>query len=234
MAAAAENEPNQRPGPRKMRFSLRDLFFFITIAGLVVAFWSTYQQLSKSQSELALLRAESGYLSPTPKNQIAAVRVRNNQPLTYQMRIRVPEDKRFRVAYSSVWKQAEAAPDWYSAIALPPGESTLIVRIMEDPRDGRWKIALLVHSSMANSTLGTKRMATTLPDEHTRVFRGSHDVITSSIGRQTVSVPQTESIRLLEEKWQVGEGGLMLYGDRPPTRDQIGVFAELQPDSGPL
>lgn len=229
MSSEARNESTERPEPRKLRFSLRDLFCLITIAGLFVAFWSTYWRLAKSQSELALLRAESGYLSPTPGNQIAAVRVPVDQPLTYQLRIRVPSKGRFRVAYSSIWKKSEAAPDWYSAMALPSGESILIVRIMEDPRDGRWKIATLVHS-----TLGTKRMATVLPDDHTSVFRGSHQVISSSVGRQMVAVAKSDSIRLLEEKWQVGEGGLMLYGDSAPERDQIGVFAELQPDSGSL
>ena len=49
-----------------------------------------------------------------------------------------------------------------------------------------------------------------------------------------VTTDKSAALRLLDERWLVGEGGLLLYGDRPPERDQIGVYAELQPDTGPL
>ncbi len=222
-------ENSELPKSNRLRFSLRDLLLSLTIVGLLVAYWSTYQRLRKSESELQNLRRETGYLPQTAADKISAVRAPSDQPLTYRLRIRVPEKGRFRVAYSSIWKKSESTPDWYSAIEVPSGESILTARIMKDPRDDRWKIATLVQSA-----LGTKRMATTLPQEHTEVFRGSHDVISTGVGKQMVSGDQTESIRLLDEKWLVGENGLMLYGDRPPEGDQIGVFAELQPDNGPL
>lgn len=77
-------------------------------------------------------------------------------------------------------------------------------------------------------------MATVLPPEHVDVFRGSHDVLSTGVGRETQSAERKQSIRLLDERWLVGEGGLLLYGDRAPENDQIGVYAELQPDLGPL
>ncbi len=101
---------------------------------------------------------------------------------------------------------------------------------MEDPRDKRWKISTIV-----NNEHGTRRIGTALLPEHVNVFRGSHEVLSTGIPKgQTVSVEMTQSIRVLDERWLVGEGGLLLYGDSPPHEDQIGVFAELQPDTGPL
>ncbi len=143
--------------------------------------------------------------------------------------MRVPPSPKFRVAYSSIWHQDAACPAWFAAVDLPPGESLVIVRVQEDPRDGRWKITTLVQSER-----GTKRVATALPEEHVRAFRGSHDAISMGVGRETTKVAQKRSIRLLDERWLVGEGGLLLYGDKTPERDQIGIYAELQPDVGPL
>jgi hypothetical protein len=77
-------------------------------------------------------------------------------------------------------------------------------------------------------------MATVLPPDHVGVFRGSHEVISQGITRETRVVPSNETIRLLEERWLVGETALLLYGDRAPDEDQIGIYAELQPDVGPL
>ncbi|MEM6688683.1 MAG: hypothetical protein AAF664_04595, partial [Planctomycetota bacterium] len=90
-------------------------------------------------------------------------------------------------------------------------------------------------ATISTSQAGTKRMATTLPEEHTRVFRGSHEVLSTGIPRgQTVRSSRDQSMRLLDERWLVGEGALLLYGDRDPEEDQIGIYAELQPDNGPL
>ena len=77
-------------------------------------------------------------------------------------------------------------------------------------------------------------MSTVLPPEQVQIFRGSHDVLSTGVGRETQSAVATEAIRLLDERWLVGEGGLLLYGDRAPENDQIGIYAELQPDVGPL
>jgi hypothetical protein len=73
-----------------------------------------------------------------------------------------------------------------------------------------------------------------LPAEHVDIFRGSHDVISTGIGRETLAADANQSIRLLDERWLVGEKALLLYGDRAPEEDQVGIYAELQPDVGPL
>jgi hypothetical protein len=73
-----------------------------------------------------------------------------------------------------------------------------------------------------------------LPDRHVSLFCGNHEVVSAGVGRNTVTGRSGESIRLVDERWLAGEGALMLFGDRPPDRDQIGVYAELQPDSRPL
>lgn len=185
------------------------------------------------------MRSEHGYLGETGGDQIAATRMPSDQPLTYRLRVRVPESAdtspgsrpaRFRVVYSSIWPADESNPRWYGAVPILAGESTVTLRIMRDPRDDRWKIAVI-----AQSEKQTKRMATTLSPKQIEVFRGSHDVISTGIPRRKTSTAICDQpMRVLDERWLVGEGSLMLYGDTGPREDQIGVYAELQPDRGPL
>ncbi len=212
------------------RWSLREYLGLVTIISLVVALVSTSMRLRRSEAELSVLRKQFGYLSETDPGQIAAARAPSDQPLTYRMRVRVPQDAgSFRVAYSSHWPRDATGPLWYGAVEVPPGDSMITVRILQDPRDERWKISAIV-----SAPIGTKRMATVLPREHVEIFKGSHEVLSTGVGRQTLAVAMDRPIRLLDERWLVGEAGLLLYGDRAPESDQIGVYAELQPDRGPL
>jgi hypothetical protein len=225
-------EPIRPPqAPRRWhRLSLREYLGVVTIAMLLIGLLTTAIRLHSSQAEVARLRAETGYLRDTEPGQIAAARAPSDQPLTYRIRVRVPPGtSRFRVAYSSLWPKESARPQWYGAVPVSVGESLITVRIQEDPRDSRWKISTIVATP-----LGTRRMATVLPPDHVDIFRSSHEVVSTGIGRETFAAGSSESIRLLDERWLVGEGSLLLYGDRAPSRDQIGVYVELQPDIGPL
>jgi hypothetical protein len=224
---SAATEPRRR---RRLRLSLREYLGLVTIAMLGIGLAATTIRLQRSEAELSLMRREFGYLSSTPAGQIAAARAPSEQPLTFRIRVRVPDgSEAYRVAYSSHWPQHTSGPEWYGAVPVPPGESMITVQILEDPRDSRWKI-----STVVSAAKGTRRMATALPPEQVSVFRGSHDVISTGIGRETIVAASDESIRLLDERWLVGEKALLLYGDRAPDEDQIGVYAELQPDRGPL
>lgn len=219
-----------RASPRRWSISLREYLGLMTLLSLAMGLAFLVHRLRGLEAEVTKLRAETGYLQQTAPGQIAAARAPVDQPLTYRVRVRVPTGSdKFRVAYSSIWPKQAAGPQWFGAVPLPVGESVVTIRILEDPRDKKWKIASLVAS-----TEGNQRMATVLPPAHVEVFRGSHDVLSTGVGRETQSVERTESIRLLDERWLVGEGGLLLYGDRPPESDQIGIYAELQPDVGPL
>jgi hypothetical protein len=211
------------------RFSLREYLGLVTIAMLTVGLAITATRLQKSAAVVAALRTENGYLTETQPGQIAAARAPSDLPLTYRVRVRVPSSEKFRVAYSSLWPKQSSSPRWYGAVPVPPGESMVTVRILEDPRDKRWKMAAVVGSPQS-----TKRMSTVLPPEHVEVFRGSHEVVSTGVDRETYAVSTTNSIRLLDERWLVGEGALLLYGDRAPENDQVGVYVELQPDIGPL
>lgn len=230
-------EPTEReriePTPAKStvpRISLREYISWVTIIMLSLGLVVTSRRLRQRETELASMRKEFGYLKETDPGQIAAARAPSEQPLTYRLRVRIPDGSTdYRVAYSSHWPQQATAPMWYGAVPVPPGESIVTIQILEDPRDRRWKIATVV-----SAALGTKRMATALPPEHVEVFRGSHDVVSTGIGRETIAAASSQSIRLLDERWLVGETALLLYGDRAPGEDQIGVYAELQPDVGPL
>lgn len=219
-----------KPRKRKYRISLREYMGMVTIGILTTGLVFSMTRLRRLESEVLRMRTENGYLQETDPGQIAAARAPSDQPLTYRVRVRVPEGAgKFRVAYSSIWPSQATGPQWYGAVRVPAGESLVTIRILEDPRDKKWKIASLV-SSME----GNQRMATVLPPPHVKVFRGSYDVLSTGVGRETYAVEQTTSIRLLDERWLVGEGGLLLYGDRAPRTDQIGIYAELQPDVGPL
>jgi hypothetical protein len=217
------------PSSFPLRLSLREFLGLATIIALVVGLTMTTRQLARVEHELTRLRLEVGHLMPSEPGQIAASRAPSDQPLTYRVRVRVPESPGYRLAYSSVLPRDSQTPDWYGAIKVPPGESLVTVRVAEDPRDGRWKITTLV-----GSPRGNQRMATTLPAEHVRAFRGTHDVVSTGVGRETLAVGAEGSIRVLDERWLVGDGSLLLYGDRPTQRDQLGIYAELQPDRGTL
>jgi hypothetical protein len=224
---ASSTAPRRR---RRPQLSLREYLGLATIAMLGMGLVSTAIRLRRSEADLNLMRRQFGFLASTPPGQIAAARAPSEQPLTYRLRVRVPSDaETYRVAYSSHWPQHKSGPEWYGAVPVPPGESIITVQIYEDPRDRRWKIATVVSAQKE-----TRRMATALPPDHVNVFRGSHDVISAGIGRETFASASDQSIRLLDERWLVGETALLLYGDRAPDEDQIGVYAELQPDRGPL
>lgn len=228
MKQEAPDPPPQHQRPTS-RLSLREFFGLVTILALLVAFFFTVRRARMVEKELATLQQEVGYLGPTDPKRLAAIRIPSDQPLTYRLRVQVPAMGRYRIAYSSLFPRGAVAPKWYGAVRVPAGESLVTIRIAEDPRDDRWKINTLVGSKN-----GTNRMGTVLPEAHVDAFRGSHDVVRTGVGRETVTVDADRAIRLLDERWLVGEGSLLLYGDRAPQRDQIGVYAELQPDSGPL
>lgn len=215
----------------RIRFSLREMFGLLTISVLVVALMTTIFRLQASQTELTRLRDEAGYLGSTPRDHIAAAVLPSAEPLTYRVRIRIPESSTpYRLAYSTVWPAGQSGPVWFAAIPAPQGESMVTVRIAEDPRDERWKVSALLATAAR-----TKRMATGLRSDQVEVFRGSHQIFRQGIPRgKTTSVPADQVLRVLDERWLVGENGLLLYGDRPPESDQIGIYAELQPDIGPL
>ncbi len=218
------------PDRSRPRFSLIGLLLVVSLAGVSLAYAVTLRRLRVAEAELVRLRKETGYLEPTAGDSVAAVRLTSDQPMTYRLRVRVPRSPRYRLVYSSVWPHAESGPSWFGAVPMPPGESVVIVRIIKDPRDERWKI-----TALRRGDDGTRRIATVLPDQQVTVFTGSHDWLRSGIPRdETSTVTAGQSLRVLDERVLVGEGAMMLYGDAPPDDDMIGVFAELQPDLGPL
>lgn len=212
-----------------LRFSITSLLLFLTVIALGSAQWITLWRLRAAESELSRLRQETGYLAPTADDQIAATRLTSDEPMTYRIRVRVPDSPRYRIAYSSLWPDSASSPKWFGAVDVPPGESVVILRVLKDPRDERWKITIL-----RRNPDGTRRMATVLPQSHVDAFLGSHDWLRSGINQTTSTRPIGQSLRLLDERVLVGEGVMMLYGDKSPETDMIGVFAELQPDVGSI
>lgn len=221
----------------RAKWSLRTLLATATFIALVAGNAISIYRLREAREELSQLRLEVGSLHQVPKDQLAAIRMTADLPLTYKFRVQtplppknparwnspIPSRSHYRIAYSTILPRGRTQPEWYSAITVPPGESVVTIRIAEDPRDEIWKISTLVQNATS-----TRRMGTVLPDDHTEIFRASHDVISTGVARQSVTAPADKAIRLLDERWLVGEQALLLYGDRPPDDDQIGIYAELQ------
>ncbi len=143
--------------------------------------------MRRAESELQRLRNEVGYLEPVATDHIAAIRIPSTTQLEWKARVSVPESQAYRLVYSAIWREATFKPDWFSAQALPAGESTVTIQVIKDLRDDRWKLAIMVHHSG-----GVARMATALPDEISNVFRGSHDVISGGVGREPLTAPQAK------------------------------------------
>ncbi|WP_153556400.1 hypothetical protein [Roseimaritima sediminicola] len=229
MSAESPTEPSSpSPAPR-WRFTIRDGLLLILVVALACSNLLSWARLREANVELDRLRREVGDLGQHSDDRLVAVRLRSAEPLQWQLRVRVPEQGRYRVAYSAWWPADTAAPQWFAAVALEPGESVITARIGPDPRDGRWKLSVV-----ASHALGDRRMASTLAEPLADVFRGSHQVIRAGVDTQPIAVGPEESIRLLEDRYLVGDGAQRLYGAAPPEDDQPGVFLELQPDIAPL
>ncbi len=210
------------------QLTIRSLLLLIAVIGLAFSYINNFQRMRTAEAEVARLRDEVGYLQAGGEDEIAAVRIVSEEPLTWQTRVRIPKGKPYRVAYSALWREATGSPQWFAAQPVPAGESIVTVRVIKDPRDDRWKMTTIVRH-----VEGVARIGTALPDEIAAVFRGAHDVMSTGVGRQTVTRPGGQSLRILDERYFSGQS-LMLYGDRAPKEDLVGIYAELQPDIGPL
>ncbi|MCO8125060.1 hypothetical protein NHH03_25210 [Stieleria sp. TO1_6] len=222
-------DPNRETVRLRLGFSLRELLMLIMVVALASAFVTTLWRLQRAQAELAVLRQETGYLEPSDEGEIAAVRLPSDLPMTYRVRVRVPDWPPYRVAYSTDWRQSKTSPSWFAAVPLSPGESIVQVQVLRDPQDERWKI-----TTLRRSPEGTRRMATVLPADQVPIFSSPREWLRSGVSNQTTTVAAGKTLRLLDERVLVGEGAMMLYGDRPPSDDMVGIFADLQPDVGPL
>ncbi len=213
---------------RVTQVSIRGLLVLVASIGFVISYATNFSRMRIAESELGKLRDEVGFLQPSEGDEVAAVRVLADEPLTWQSRVRIPAGYAYRMAYSALWTASNQAPEWFAAQPMRPGESTIVVRVSKDSRDDRWKMSLIIRHAD-----GVSRIATALPDEISSVFRGSHDVISAGVGRQTVTRPGGDPLRIIDERFFAGNS-MLLYGDRGPSEDMIGVFVELQVDKGPL
>lgn len=213
---------------RPPQVTIRGLLLIVALLGFGLSYSTNLIRMRVAEAELTRLRQEVGHLDASEPDEIAAVRVAAEEPLTWRTRIRIPRGQAYRLAYSALWSKATAEPEWFAAQTLPAGESTVTVRVLKDPRDDRWKLTTIIQHAE-----GVSRIGTALPDELSAVFRGTHDVMSTGVGRQTVTCPVGQSLRILDERYFSGTS-LLLYGDSGPHEDLVGVFAELQPDIGPL
>lgn len=213
--------------PRR-QLSLRSLLVTVAAVGFGLSYVSNFYRMRSAEAELTRLRDEVGYLNGGGANEIAAVRLDSDVPLVWQTRVRVPQGKPYRVAYGALWQEARQKPQWYAAQPVPAGESLVTIQVLKDPRDERWKIVASVRHEG-----GLGRIGTTLPEEIAEKLRTPHDVVSSGVGRRTETRADGDSLRLLDERFFSGRS-LAFYGDQPPKEDLVGVFAELQPDVGPL
>lgn len=107
----------------RFQVSIRDLLLLAALVALVLSYVNNLRRMRTAEAELARLREEVGYLESGEENEIAAVRIASEEPLTWQTRVRIPKGKPYRVAYSALWRESTAAPEWFSAQPVPAGES---------------------------------------------------------------------------------------------------------------
>lgn len=241
---SADDVSRPRAGRPGRTFSLARLMTAVTITALLISNVVSISRWRQTRQELDAIRREAGYLPETSAEQLAAIRMPVDEPLTYRFRVRVPGREPYQLAYGTLLPKGQRVPDWYSMMAVPAGESIVTIRVAKDPRDEIWKISTIVRgvtgpdersdSSGASGRNfgvqkpGTRRMWTVLPESHVEIFRRSHDVVSTGVSDVTVAVNGDVPLRLLDERWLIGESSLLMYGDRGPDEDQIGVYAQLQ------
>lgn len=229
--AVSRGDGPEPPGVAAMgrRVTLGTVLLWTTLAALVLANGFTLRRLRRAEAERDALRAQLGHLTVRDDGQLAAVQVATTEPLLWQYRVQIPRRGDYRFSYGTVWPARAARPRWVSAMAMPAGESTLIVRIMQDPRDQVWKLVCILRQGEA-----TVRQSTALQPRQTELFRTSTDTFRLGVGRETRAVDADQSLTLIDQRWFVGEAGLMMYGAGPPKADIDGVFGVLEADEGAL
>lgn len=222
-------EHSNQKNDERSRFSLKVLLLVVTLAASILGNVFSTVRLRGVTAERDRLRREVGFLEPSGPGEIAAVRVPFDEPLAWKFLVRVPEGVKYRLAYSSYWPAELAQPQWIGAQALQSGECTVLARVLSDLRDDRWKLTVVVRNESA-----TLRGSVVLDERQTQLFRSSNDTLQFGIGRETQSVACDQRLRILDQRWIGGEGGLLLYGARPPEDPIDGIFLEIQPDMGAL
>jgi hypothetical protein len=208
------------------RWTLRQMLGVLVVGTVAMSHLWTSRQLHRARAELESMRSEVGYLNIRDEAQLAVARVPDDEPLVWRFRIHNPQNNRMRLAYSTRWLSGSVRPDWYSFAAIPAGESLITARVAADPRDSLWKISVIIRQGNSET-----RLATELPESQVPIFRGSHHAIsTGEVETRTLQRPPQRPIKLLEDKWLVDESPMVLFGQRPPDTDVIGVFLEIQPD----
>ena len=118
--AVTRRDGSTAPRRSPWRISLRELMGVAVIVALTLAYLTLLSRFREAERELAVLRSETGYLPPTDDGQIAAARLPSSEPLTYRVRVRVPKENSYRVAYSSVVPQGRATPHGSPRPISPP------------------------------------------------------------------------------------------------------------------
>lgn len=211
------------------RLGLGTLVLWITILGLVMANGFTIRRLRRAEAERDALRNQVGYLNVADASVLAAVQIATTEPLVWKYRVQVPARGRFRFAYGTKWPAERGRPRWISAVSMPPGESIVLVRVMQDPRDAVWKLVCLLQQGEM-----TLRQATPLSARQTELFRSSTDTFRVGVGQETQTASEDETLMVIDQRWLAGESGLLMYGAGPPEADVDGIFGALQADEGAL
>ena len=211
------------------RFSLKWMLLVVTLCASLIGNAVSSIRLRQAINERDRLRREVGYLEMGAPDQVSAARVPTDEPLTWRYKVRIPEGETYRIVCSTIWPAEAGQPRWTGGQSLKAGEHALTLRILSDPRDDRWKLVSVVRSG--DNIL---RFSVELDERQTKLFRTSNDTLNLGINSQTVHIGSDQRLRMLDQRWLSGEGGMLLYGDRPPRESVDGVFLELQPDNGPL
>jgi|GEM_PF-6900970 len=206
-----------------MRWNLRTGFLWLTGASLIASHLWTSQQLAHTRRELQQLRYSTAQLDPLQRDQIGLARVPLDEPDRWQLRLWLPEGRGYELQASTLWLAGAAEPDWQPVLALPQGASLLTCSLTRTPDNRRWDLALVIRRG--SNTTG-RRLPLTEGQSQRFPSSGRYWVSQIESGPRYTN-PAKPTALLLEHL--LSADGTMLYGDRPPDRDQVGVYLRLAP-----
>ena len=175
----------QRDRPSALRFSLRTLVLFTTIAAMVVALVALNRNnrrlASRNEaltSENRRLRDELGELSIDDATQLHAIQTSGGENLEWVWRVWIPEGHEYRLRSDGGVIPKEGWPSEGGTMFLrAAGEHVIRYRILRDPRVDKWYGSL----STRGGSVGR--------DQHEWVEWGSSKSTTGGVGATTQVFP---------------------------------------------
>lgn len=125
---------------RRLRFSLKDFVFAVTLFAMTLALWQAYSKLLPLEVEVKRLRNEVGYLAVKDPTKLHAIRVATTAPDTWRYRVWVPQGAAYYLLHEKSKIPMKGLPSQIGSggySTIQSGEHLIDVAISKDPDDSR-------------------------------------------------------------------------------------------------